>query len=289
VPELARVGLAPAQRDTVHHDAAADPAAHVERRERPPRADACHPVLADRRGGRVVLHQDRQADRLGQTLVEVIAAPAAQVRGSVLATAAVAARARPHQADAEAAGPVHAGAVDQHVHVRDQAVEELVAAGARGSRPGHPGDHAAGLAGEHIGRRVLVEVDADRDPGRRVEPQHRAGLAAGGGAAGLDDQALLEQPADRHGHRGLGQAGHRGEFHAAELLGRPDRVEDALAGADTPAAPAQRERITHVCHRPSPRTLRKPYCIDDFVQLLKNVGERPLTTPYDGTAIDDQR
>jgi hypothetical protein len=78
---------------------------------------------------------------------------------------------------------------------------------------------------------AVAEVDADGDPGRRVQAEHdrRAPRRPGRAAllAVLDDEPLRLQLGDDARHRRARQAGRSGEVAAARAPPPPQGVDDA--------------------------------------------------------------
>ncbi len=131
------------------------------------------------------------------------------------------------QADAEHLAVGHAR-LAQHAPGRNRHLADDLLGREAGAHVGaQPGDRLPREVGEDVRDLAGVEVDADGVPGGGVDPQDRAGLASAGGERPvLDDQALLQQPADDDGDGLGGEAGTLGDLDAADAVRDLDRVED---------------------------------------------------------------
>ena len=106
-----------------------------------------------------------------------------------------------------------------------------------GAGPSPPADDRAAEVGDDVGDPGVVEVHADGVARVRVELQQHAGLAAGRlGAADLDHEAVVDEPAHDGGDRGPGQPGRPGQLDAADLPAArmTSRIADRLLACAAP-------------------------------------------------------
>jgi hypothetical protein len=221
------------------HDARADARAHVERAVRDRPRGAAGPVLADGRGGGVVVQHHRQPDGLREGRAHAEALPPVQRPGHRDRARVEVERARHREAHARHSVAPDAGGPEQHVDLPRDADDDRVGvllARAAHPRPGHDGTPRVD---EHDDQPVRAELHADRAPRERVEREHHARLAAGPLArAALPEQPLVEQRPHRVRDRRLGQPGELRELDAADRSAGADQVEHPGArGRRRAAAP----------------------------------------------------
>lgn len=87
-----------------------------------------------------------------------------------------------------------------------------------------------GQIGQNVGGRGVVQMYADRETRLDAEAEQHSRLATGRGCpAGLDDQAVVDQPAYDDGHGGCIQTRAPRKSSATDLSGCPDPIEQQRA------------------------------------------------------------
>lgn len=192
MPELTGRGPGPAMHRPAEHQPGAEPGPEVQIREV---AAARRPQGEPEGGGvGVLVDDDGQPGPYRERVPQRIAVPLRKPGDAVQYPTPVVERARHRDAGPEHLPLPRAPAPYRRHRVRRRR-EHLVRRGAEVQRGGAARGDRAGQVDEHHRQLVAVQVQADRVPGVRHQPQHGARLAAGGGpVARLGRQALGPQP-----------------------------------------------------------------------------------------------